>query len=579
MLVRRARNRASGGSAAVRAGRGSGPATSFALALLLLLSVLVLVPIVAMVYGATRTNDLGEPGGTFTLEPLREAFTNGRYLVTIGGTLVISCVVAIVCVGVGAAFAWVLSRTNVPGKKTLEMGLIAPLFLSPFVGAIAWVTLAAENSGMLNVNLRHIFGQDFTLVDVQSTGGLLWVLCLYYIPYGYLFVSAALKNMDPALEDASYVNGLGHIQTALRVTFPIIRPAMAAAFFFVAVSAMGIFSVPGVLAIGGGFRPIAVEIFREAQVYPTDFSMAAALSTVVLLLTIVGIFLYRRAVADAAKYVTVSSRGFRPRVIDIGRVRYVVVAAVALYGFLSVVLPYAALVLMALNPYTIPDLTAMHLTLDNVVNALTSTRILESLRNTIALGVMAPTIACIIALAVAQLVHRTDTRLRMLVDYLATLPIAIPGIVLAAGMVWAYIRTPLYGTLAILLIAYVASYLPNASLLVTNGLTQIDRSLEEAAWVSGAGRGRAALGITLPLVMPAIFSAWIMVFIFTVREINAAIMLYSPRSTVLSVLTWDYIETGSIQYAAVVGLLQTCLLLAGVVVARYVLRVRLSVAI
>lgn len=543
---------------------------------LAVLSVLILVPLLAMVYGSFKVGGPFAEGEAFAVSAVADVYTSARYLWTLAGTLGLAIVVAGLAVIVGTGFAWLLARTDVRFRSFFEIVIIAPLFLSPFVGAIAWVTLAAPNSGMLNVNLRHLFGPDLTLVNIMTVPGIIWVLTIYYIPYSYMFVSASLRNMDPSLEDASYINGQGHISTARRITLPIIKPAMSAAFFFIAVLAAGVFSVPGVLGASGAFTPLAVRVYRAVAIFPSDYATGAALGTMLFWFTLAGIYLYRKAIADAHRYVTVSARGYRPRLIRLGRWRRPAMGLFVGYFLLAVALPYTALTLVALSPFAQTDLTRLDLTLANFLDVATSNRVLDATQNTLVLGLGAPTLCVILGLVVAFTVQRSKGRTAAAVDYVATLPIAIPGIVFATGMVWAYILTPVYATLWILLIAYVASYIPHAARLTANGLMQIDKSLEEASTINGARLGRTLRRVTFPLTKPALLSAWVLIFIFTVREINAAIILYSPRSNVLSVLTWDYIESGVVRNAAVVGILQTLLLLTGVFLARFVFRVKLT---
>lgn len=549
--------------------------------LLVVLVVLVVVPMLAMFYASVRTVPPGYPDADWTVQGLVDVYTTGPYLRTVLGTLLLGVAVSALATAAGGLFAWVLTRTDIRFRGFFEMAILAPLFLSPFIGAVAWVTLAAPESGMLNVNLgRYLgLGDGFTLVNVMSLPGLVWVLMLYYIPYGYLFIGAAMRNMDASLEEASYLNGHGVVRTALRVTFPLVRPAMAAAFFFIAVLTTGIFTVPSVLTADTGFVPMAVRLYRAVNVYPYDYTVGAAIGTLLLFLTACGIYFYRRATTNAKRFVTISGRGFRPRLIKLGTWRPVLTAMFFGYFAAAVLLPYTALILVSLTPYAQTAIADMSLSITNFTNVASSPKVVEATVNTMILALGAPTICVIIGLLVAFIVQRSDSRLRGPIDYLAALPIAIPGVVLGLGMLWVYVRTPIYATMWILILAYVALYVPHAARLTSSGLMQIDASLEEASKINGARLARTMRRVTFPLTKPSMLAAWIMIFIFTGREVNAAIILYSPGSTILPVLTFDYIESGALQNAAVVGVLQTVILLAGVLVARFLLRVKLSSAV
>lgn len=544
---------------------------------LAVLVILIAVPVLAMFYGALQDGQLGASAGpAFSLRAIAEVYLDRTYISTLLGTAGMAIVVALLATVIGSLFAWILSRTDVRLKKFFELTVIAPMFLSPFIGAIAWMTLGAPNSGMINVNLGHIFGDGFVLVDVMNVPGMIFVMTMYYVPYGYLLVGAALRNMDPSLEDASYINGNGHVRTALRVTLPLVRPSMTAAFFFIAVLSTGVFSVPGVLGGRDGFVPLAVRIYRATEVFPSDYAVAASIGTMLFFVTLIGVFFYRKAVANAARFVTVSGRGFRPRIIALGSWRWLVTTILLINFFVAIVLPYFALVIVSLTPFAQTDFAKLDLSLENFTSVLTAPKVLEASWNTLILGVASPTACIVLGVLVAFITVRSNSRIKGLIDYVATMPLAIPGLVLATGMVWFYIRTPVYGTIWILMIAHIAAYLTHASRLASNGLMQIDKSLEEASIVNGAGLGRTLWRITTPLVRPSLLSAWILIFIFSVREVNEAIMLYSARSNVLSVMTWDYMQNGQIRQAAVVGILQTVGLLLGVLVARYAFRVKLT---
>jgi iron(III) transport system permease protein len=546
---------------------------------LLLLTVLIIIPVVYVLYGAVQSASPGDPRSTFTLESLHRVYASDEFVRTLIGTGLLAIGVGILTTILGGLFAWLIGRTNMPARKFFEVVVMAPLFLSPFVGAIAWVALAAPNSGMLNIVWRELTGATSHLVDVMTVSGMVFVLTFSYTPYAFLFIIAALRNMDPSLEEASALNGAGRLRTALTITFPLVRPAILASFFFVAVLTAGVFSVPAVLATSRTFVPLAVRIQRAMSNYPTDPGLAASIGTVLIVVTMVGIIFYRRSLQMAAKYVTVTGRGFRPRTVPLRVVgKAVAVAACVLYGVVGVVLPYFALVIIALSPFTVTDLSELQLTVAPMLDVVTSSAVREGLMNTLIIAALVPTACLVLGLWIAYLVEKRQVRGRNWLDYIATIPVAVPGIVIGTGIVWAYIKTPLYATIWIIVLAFIAQYVPQATRVASNGLLQIDKSLEEASTINGATRITTLRRITVPLVKPAMLSAWIMIFIFATREINAAIVLAGPKNTLLSVMAWDYLNDGSMARAATIGLLQTLMLLAAIAVGRLVFRVKLGSA-
>lgn len=549
---------------------------ALAVVVFIVLGGLIAGPVAMVFIGAFQSTSLGLPGNTISFDAILRVYASTEYLPSLFGTLAMAVLVAALAVIFGGIAAWLLTRINIPLRPIWELGIIVPLFLSPFIGALAWLMLAAPNSGMINVNLRWLLGTDQTFVDIRTFGGVVFVMLLYYIPYAYLLVSSALKNMDPSLEEASYMNGRGRIETALKVTLPIVRPALTAAFFFVAVLATGVFVVPGVLGLNTGFSPLAVEVYRSVTVFPANPPVGAALGTLLFWFTLGGVYLYRRSVRNANRFVTVGARGTRPRLIKVRGWRHVAAVGLALYVLLAAVLPYAVLILMSLTPYAITDFRKMEFSFQSLVEVINTPDVLNSFANTLWLGLLTPTLTVLVGLCVAYVVVRQRGKLGAVVDYLSTFPIAVPGIVFATGVLWLYLRSPIYATLAVVIIALIGAFLPHASRFASAGLIQIDKSLEEAARMNGAGQLRTMFTITFPLLKPALLSAWILLFVFATREVNEAVILSGPRSRPLAVLAWNYVEQGSIRNAAVVGLFLTVVMIAGIVFARLVLRTKLD---
>lgn len=553
-------------------------ASPLAITVLIVLSGLILVPVGMVFFGAFQSDSPGMPGSHFSLDAIFEVYASGAYVSSLMGTLLLAVGTAALSVTLGSLAAWALMRTDVRMRALLELGIIVPMFISPFIGAIAWYMLGAPRSGLINVNLRWMLGlpKDTVLVNISTYPGVLFVMLLYFLPITYLLISSSLKNMDPSLEEASYLNGQGIVATARRVTLPIVRPALTAAFFMISVTATGVFAIPAALGLDTGFSPLAVNVYRKMTVAPADPPVAAALGTLIFWFTLIGIYFYRRSIRNSRRFVTVGGKGSRPRIVKLGWARWPVTLALAIYGFLAVVLPYTAVVLIATSPYTETDLRRMQFSLDSLWAVLTARDVTSALLNTVWIGLAVPTGAVIIALGVAYVTVREQGRLAAIVDYIANFPMAVPGIVFATGIVWLYVRTPLYLTIFLLFITLIASYMPQATRFTATGLMQIDGSLEEAARMSGAGRFKAVRTITAPLMAPALTSAWVLLFVFSSRMVDDAVLVAGPRSQPLSVLAWNYSQNGELNRTAVVGLLMSLVMVAGLLLARLAFRVKVS---
>jgi iron(III) transport system permease protein len=545
-------------------------------ALGLLLTVLILLPIFFMFLGSLRSAALADPAGHFTLAKLKQVYATLPYLRMLGYSLAISAAVAAMATAIGVGLAWLIARTDIPAKRLMEAAVMAPLFLSPFVGAIAWLILASPRAGVLNVLVADLLGtRDFS-INISSPGGILFVMTLYYIPYAYLTVSASLRSIDPSFEEASYLNGAGVLRTALRITLPVARPAILSAFFFIFVLTIGTFAIPAVLGRGAHVPFLAVDIFQATASYPIDYGKSAAIGTMVFWISLAGVSFYRYASRVARRFVTVTARGYRMRLVKLRGARIPAVLLVAAYVLLAIVLPYLALIYAAFTRFTTAAVLSAPWTVQNVIDVVTAPEVTESIANTMFVGLVTPTLCILLGVFLAYAIRRLRVPGARFLDYVAMFPVGIPGIVFATGIFWTYLLTPIYGTIWILIVAFVASYLPFSYRIGDTALMQIDRVLEEASSLCGASHWRTARTVTLRLMRPALLSAWVMVFIFSVREVSAAILLTSTDNIVLSVLSWNYLDYGDVQKAAVVGLLQTALLIAGIVVGRFVFRVQLS---
>jgi iron(III) transport system permease protein len=542
----------------------------------LVLAVLVLLPIFFMFLGALRSAALADPAGHFTLVKLHQVYATLPYLRMLAYSLAIAGGVAVMATSIGVGLAWLIARTDIPARQLMEGAVMAPLFLSPFVGAIAWLILASPRAGVLNVMVSELLGTRAFSVNISSLGGILFVMTLYYIPYAYLTVSASLRSIDPSFEEASYLNGAGILRTALRITLPVVRPAMLSAFFFIFVLTIGTFAIPAVLGRGAHVPFLAVDIFESTASYPIDYGKSAAIGTMVFWISLAGVSFYRYASQAARRFVTVTARGYRMRLIRLRGLRIPAVLLVGFYVLLAIVLPYLALIYAAFTRFTSANVLSAPWTLKNMADVLTAPEVTESISNTLLVGLITPTLCILLGVFLAYAIRRLRVPGGRLLDYVAMFPVGIPGIVFATGIFWTYLLTPIYGTIWILVVAFIAAYLPFAYRIGDTALLQIDRVLEEASSLCGASHWRTATKVTLRLMRPALLSAWIMVFIFSVREVSAAILLTSSDNIVLSVLSWNYLDYGDVQKAAVVGLLQTAILMVGVVIGRFVLRVRLS---
>ncbi len=507
-------------------------------------------------------------GGRFTLANFRLLFTDPAFLEPLVTTLILALSVSLICCLVAAPMGWIVARTDMPLRRAVRFLVLASFVTPPFLGAIAWELLAAPNSGLLNQLHRAATGAgpEAVLFNVYTLPGLVFVICCYTFPYVFVLVANALDRIPGELEDASAMLGGSAWRTARRVTIPLALPALAAGALVAFLQAMTLFGAPGILALPAGFHTMTTKIWSLFQ-YPPKPELAAAASLPLLLVTVV-LLRAQSAVLGRRGYTVVGGRSGPPRPVRLGPLRWPALGLCLAMLSLPVFLPYAALVNAAFSRIPSQPLTLERFTLDHVrfvFLELSATRL--ALKNTFLLGLLAATSGALLALVISYLTARAAIRGHRVLGFLATAPIAIPGIALGVGLFLAYTRGPvvLYGTLWILLLAYVTIELPAAYQQLHASLRAVSPEMEEASRVLGASRLRTLRDVTAPLLGPSLIATWCFVFVAVVRELSAAAILFTSETKVLSVLIFDLNESGDLAAIAVLGL--TMLILTSAVIA------------
>jgi iron(III) transport system permease protein len=519
---------------------------------------LITGPILATVVRSALYWDASGPG--LSWRNFTGLFADPRFYQAAGNTVMCGIGATVVSCGLGLSLAWVVSRTDMPGRRWFEVFNLVPFFLSPYVGAISWVYLAAPHSGILSKLLADTFGLAPDLIPIYGIGGATWVLSLFYTPYVYLFVIAPMRQMDPALEDAARVHGAGFWTTLRLVTIPLLFPALFSAALVVFVTSAGLFDVPLALASPRGIRTMPTEIFQLVQ-YPSDLGRAAAFGVIVMAVTVMLTVLQRRYL-DRRRFETVTGKGYRPRIVALRRGgRAGALALEIIYIGCAVVLPMSALLMVSLSSIWTGTFSYATLTLHNFEYVMFNYSLTQqAILNSLFLAVVGATLGVSMSVLQAYYVNRSAGRRRALTDAILSLPLGIPGIILGLGFLILAIRTPLYSTLTIILIAYVARFFPFATRTVSSMLLAINPELEQSARASGAGWLQTMRYVLVPLLAPAIVAAWLMLFVIFVRELGATILLYAQGTETVSVALVVLSER-SFGYVAALAVIQLMLLL------------------
>ncbi|HEX3644179.1 MAG TPA: iron ABC transporter permease [Vicinamibacterales bacterium] len=523
--------------------------TALTAGLCVVVTALVLAPVFAVVLGATH-----ETGG-LSLRSLVNVVSSAR---VIGNTLLVGFGTTALAVLIGGALALILVRIDTPGRGLLEQCVILPLYITPLLTAIAWSWLGSPRGGLLNVVGRELLGID-QLVNLHGAAGVVFVAALAYVPLPFLLVSGALRAMDPALEDSARVHGASAAHAFARVTLPLVLPAALGSAMLVFVQAMGLFSVPAVLGMPSGFYVAGTEIYRLINNYPPRFGQAAAWGLLLLAVTALLVWL-QAAVLQRRSFVTVTGKAFRPRLVLVGRARYSLAAVAWVYVAAAVILPVATLLWASLVNFITVDPKLMAFDLRHFRYVLfTYPKTYLAAQNSLLLGIATATLVCGLGLGIGWVLVRTQSRARGFLDQVSMIPLALPSIVLALGLLWTYVGVswlPIYGTIFILLLAYVTHYLPFGVRAASGALRQLHPELEDAARVSGAGLFKTLWLVVLPLTRPTLAAAWTLLFILAIQEVSASILLYTSRTTVMSVAVFDLWEAGNVNALAALSVLQ-----------------------
>jgi iron(III) transport system permease protein len=528
----------------------------------------IVMPLVVLVCGAlviypiafliNESLNVGDPS---TFPPEQYGLDNFTNLTddyrALANTLLVSCIATVLAVIFGFLQAWILTRTNIPGRQRLERLMELPYYMTPLIGALAWGVLLGPKTGLVNQAWRSL-GATGDLFNIYSAYGIAWVMALFEGTVAFVMISAAMKSMDPSLEESSRVMGAGKLRTALRITLPLVAPGVLSATIFVFAEMLGSFAAAFVLGIPGRFYVVTTEIWQATLSFPPDYGRAAAMG-----LSLFGVMLITltiaRFVLKHGAYTTITGKAFRPREMDVGAMRWPLLAIAWGYIVVAVILPLGALLLTSFERFATVILPQMHFTLANYETALQMGSVGPAFVNSLILGVSVSTIGVVVIGVLAWIIYRSRMPGRGAAEYVIMFPQAVPRLVFGLGLLWAWINMPipLYGTLWLLGIAYFTVFLPLGLRTIASVVLQVDPSLEECARVCGAGWVYQMRTVTMPLLRPGLVAAWLLIFIASVRELGVSIFLMGPNSKVIAPAIVNSWLSSSSELSAAMALIQT----------------------
>jgi iron(III) transport system permease protein len=546
--------------------------------LIAIVGFLTLCPVAMLLLGSFSEGLNGL--GRLTLAKYAAVYTDPALARVVANTLVFVLGSSLVATGLALFLAYLNTRTDIPFKGLFRVISIVPMMIPHLLFAVSWALLLNPSNGMLNSAVKDALALDAMPFDIYTLPGMILVEGLLDMPIAYLIIAPAMSAFDVALEESSRVFGAGAWRTLLRITLPVLRPAILASFILGLVRSLASFAVPLVIGMPGRVDVLATYLYQMiATGFATDYGKAAALGMSVLAVSITLIVVYRALTRESDKFVTISGRGYRPSTIALGRWRMPLFALVALVSLVMILLPVAVLLYTSLVPYAmVPGAQAFAaMSLRHWRDVLQDPLSIASLRNSVALGVGGATIGVVLSVFVAYVIVRLRSRAAALLESLSYLSFSFPGIVIGVGFMWFFVQTPLYATVWALLVAYIATYLPYGIRPLASAFVQVHRHLEESSLVCGASALTTLRRIVVPLLVPGVVSAWILLASMFVRELTVSVVLSRPGSEVLAVQILRYADDGLWGKLAALGIVMIAIS-TGLVVAASAVGARFRLA-
>ncbi|HXG49850.1 MAG TPA: iron ABC transporter permease [candidate division Zixibacteria bacterium] len=525
----------------------------------LALAYLVLPPFFFILHTSVVV-DRGLRAGSFTFQhfaSIVESLDDVRTL--LANSLTFSVGSAAVALAYGTMLAWLAERSNAPFRTLAYVSAYISFAIPGIIKVVGWIMLLGPKAGILNAALAALTGRP--LLNIFSMSGMVLIESFLWIPVVFLLMSTPFRSMDPALEEAAAAAGSSGWQVFRRVTFPLALPSVLAVLLLTFIRSLEAFEIPALVGIPAGIEVLTTKIYLQIRggLIP-KYGEASAYSTILIALVALGLYPYYRVTSKSYKFTTISGKAYRPHRVDLGRWRWLGGCLMLVLPLLQC-LPVAAIAWSSLLPFAqAPSWRALSLvSLNNYRTAFSDSGIVGSVFNSLTVSVASATVAIALTFVAAWFIVRASLKARWLLDQMAMLPLVFPGIVMGIAILKMYLALPIpvYGTIWILVLAFIARYLPYGIRFSHSALLSVHRELEEGAMASGATWFQMVRHVLVPLVMPALLAGWIYIFLITFRELSIALLLYSPGSQVVAVKIWELWDNGHVGELAAFSLVIT----------------------
>ena len=537
----------------------------------------IITPVLVVFWRSFTSGRLGFDVGLNLANYVR-VFNDKDIMPMLSNSVIYAAGAALLGTALGALLAWIVARTNTPGKALVELMPLYPILMPTIMKNIAWILLLAPKSGILNGMLQQFLGVETLVFNAFSMAGMIWVFGLACVPLGYLFLLPVFLSFDPSLEESAYIAGSKPMHTMFKITFPLALPAFLSAFVLNFLRGLRSFETPVLQGTPGNIKVFVSRVY-DSMALEFNTGLATSYSVVLVVLSVITLYFYVRATRFSERYATITGKGYRVRVIDIGPWKYLTFLLVFLYFLAGILIPFIVLIVVSMIPYYDYDTFMKFPTnavLTNYFIVMKHPSFVTGLYNSLVLSVSIAVITVLAGITMAFTIYRTRAWGTKLFEFIGTLPLAFPPLVLSVGLVIIFIGTPLYNSLWALGIGLFVAYFPYAFRNASGSIVNIHKELDEAAWVHGAKWRHVFFKITLPILKPSVGGALFYIFIECIRNVDVAVLLTAPGKEYGPVTLFEYFRVGQWAEAAAGGVIYLIILIVAVSVAKFAFKMKFS---
>jgi iron(III) transport system permease protein len=519
----------------------------------LVVAILFVYPTVMVVYGSFRTSSPGFPG-EWSVQAFVDAYTSPATYELLWNSTAYALATTTLSLALAVFFAWMVTQTNTPGRQFVTPLMIALITLPFLFFGISWAMLGNERVGLLNQLIRTVVPVEEGPINIRSWGGIISVSTLKVTAINYMLMLGVFRTLDPALREASLIAGVSRRATFFRIELPILAPVLLALGLMGFVKGLESFDVPLLLGSPAGIEVFSTQIYDYLTTsFPPAYAQASALAVLVMVIMLVLVLLMWRFMRKR-EFTTVGGKGQRIELVDLRGWKYVCTGAIALYALVALAFPLIQLILGSLQPEF--GVLSTDLTFQHYRSIFDNAMVVSALQNTAFIVVVGGFLAVSLAVLVAYIVQRSQSKFRWFLEGATWLPWGLPGIVLALGMLWAYLSVPFlrgtFATIWIVMLGLIVVSTPIAVRLSNAAIAQVHKQLEEAARIHGASQMRAAVGIVLRLILPSLLAGWLIVGVIMAGDLAIPVMLSGPDSQTVPVVLLQLLDSGQSSEAAAV---------------------------